>query len=72
MLMIVFDKKVPTEKYFIRDNRILHKVVRDDDKLFPALVVPITFNKYILYEAHNSLHHNGTSKTYQCLRQVYY
>ena len=39
-LKLINDKKVPSDKYFIVDNGLLHKVVREDDKLFHALVVP--------------------------------
>ena len=66
MLKLVNDKEVPLEKCFIIDNGLLHKVVREDDKLFLALVVPITFSKYIMHHVHNGLGHNGTVRTYQC------
>ena len=44
-------------------NRLLHKVVREDN-LFHALVVPNIFSKYVLHQAHDALDHNGTERTY--------
>ena len=57
---------MPPEKDFISNNGILLKFVREDDKLFHALV-PITSSKYILLQVHDALGHNGTDKNYQCL-----
>ena len=47
-----FNKKVFPYTYFIRDNGLLHNVVKDDDKLFHALVVTIAFSKYIYASQH--------------------
>ena len=45
----------------------IHKVVREDDKLFHALVVYLTPSKYVLHQAHDTL---GTARTYQCLKTI--
>ena len=37
----------PWNKYFISDNKLLYKVMREDDKMFHALVIPSTLSKYI-------------------------
>ena len=42
-------------KYFVNNGKLLHKVVRQDDKTFHALVVPTLFAKYVLHEAHDAL-----------------
>ena len=47
MFQFLDDTKVPPDKYFISDNDFLHKIVRKDDALFHALVVPIAFSKYM-------------------------
>ena len=64
MLKLVGDKKVPSDKDFIGDNGLLHKVVREDDKLFHVLVVPVAFSKYVLHHMHDALGHNGTDRTF--------
>ena len=68
MLKLINDKKVPLDKY----NGLLNEVLREDDKLFHGLVVPVTFSKYILHQAHDALDHNGTTRTYHSLKQLYY
>ena len=59
---------MPYYKYFISDNGLLHKVVREDDKPFHALMVLKPLSKYILHQKHYALGHNGIARTYQCLR----
>ena len=54
---------MPLDKYFINDKGLLHKVMKGDDKLFHALLVPIILSKYILHEVHDALGHNGTAGT---------
>ena len=46
--------------------------MREDEKLFHEQVVPIAFSKYILNQVHDALGHNGTARTYQYLKQLYY
>ena len=68
MLKLIKDKTVPSNKYCISDHGFLPYVVREDDELFHALVIPITFSKYILHQVHDALGHNGTARTYWCLK----
>ena len=67
ILKLINDKEVFSDKYFVSDNGLLHKVLRENDKLFHALVVSINLSKYILHQMHDALGHNGTARTYQCL-----
>ena len=46
MLMLINDYKVSLDKYFISDDGLLHKVIREDNKLFHVLMVPVNFCKY--------------------------
>ena len=68
ILKLIDDKKVSSGKYFISDSGLLPKVVREDDKLFHALVV----SKYVLLNAHDALGHKGTARSYRCLKQLHY
>ena len=61
---LLSDKRMPPHKYFISDISLLHKVVGEDDKLFYALVVPLTLSKYILHQTYNILGHSGTDCSY--------
>ena len=56
----------------INDKTPLHESLREDAKLFYALVVPIIFNEYVLHQSYETLGHNGTARTYWCLWRLYY
>ena len=45
---MLINDKVPLDKYFINGNGLFHSVLREGDKLFHILVVPIAFSGYIL------------------------
>ena len=64
MLKFINDKKLPSDKYFKSGNGLLHKVMREDNKVFQSLVVLITFSKYVLHQVHGALGHNGTARNY--------
>ena len=57
-----------SDRHFLNDEGPLHKVVKEDDKLFHVPVVPKSLSKYILHQVHNVLGHNGTARTYQYLK----
>ena len=57
VLKLIDDKKVYLDRYIIHDEKLLHQIMRDDDKIFHMLVVPQTLSKYILHQAHNMLGH---------------
>ena len=40
------------------------KVVRENGKLFHALVLPITLSKYVFHQVYDALGHNGSTRTY--------
>ena len=66
---LISDMTVPPDRYFIKDDGFLHNIVREDDKLFHALVVPLVLTtKYILHQVHNALGHSGTARPYWCLK----
>ena len=68
MLKLINDREVLSDKYFISNNGPLHKIVRGDDILFQALLVPVFFSKFILHQVHDALGHNGTARNNQCLK----
>ena len=66
ILKLINDNMVSSDEYVKSESRYLLKVLRDDEKLCHALVVPI-FSKYVLYQALDALGQHGTARTYQCL-----
>ena len=46
--------------------------IKDHGREFKVLIVPKTIQKYLLYESHNGLDHNGTTRLYQFLKRQYY
>ena len=46
----------------MNDDRLLHHVAREDDKIYYELVVPQTLNKYIFYHVHKVLGHNDAAR----------
>ena len=48
----------------MHNKKLLHKVVREDNKYFHVLVVPQALTRYVLHQAHNEFGHNGTTRTY--------
>ena len=68
MLKLINDKKVPSDKYFISDNGLLHNVVGEDGKLFHVLMVPRLCSKYILHQMLDALGYSGPARTYRYLK----
>ena len=50
----------------------LYMKIKDHGRDFKALIVPKTIQNYLLYESHNGLDHNGTTRLYQFLKRQYY
>ena len=46
--------------------------IRDGPNIFHAIMVPNTLQPYILYECHNALGLNGSTRLYQFIRRNYY
>ena len=46
--------------------------IRDRPNIFHTIMVPNTVQPYILYECHNALGHNGSTRLYNFIRRHYY
>ena len=64
MLKLMNNKRVPSDKYLIKYNGLMQNVVREDDNLFHAVVIPVALRKYISHQTHDALGLNGTARTY--------
>ena len=60
------------QRYFVSNKELLHKVMKEDNKSFHALLVPWALIKYILHQMHDTLGHIGTFRTYWYVKHLYY
>ena len=60
------------QEYFIDAHGILFHKISDNDKAFEAFVVPQVVVPFILNQAHDSMGHNGTLRTYHYLKHIFY
>ena len=58
--------------YYLDDNGIVYRKVRDGSNIFHNIMVPQKLQPYILYECHNALGHNGTTRLYTFIKRFYY
>ena len=58
--------------YKVREDNVLVKIVRTNNQMSEAVMVPKKMMKYILHEAHERLGHLGAVKLYLFLRKMYY
>ena len=72
ILKLINEKKMSPERYFVYDEKALHKILREHNKVFHTPGVPQAPSKYVLHWVHNALGHNGTARTYQYLKWVHY
>ena len=42
------------------------------DKILHAVVVTHTIDKYVIHQVHDALGHNNNTRTFQCLKELYY
>ena len=63
---------------FQKWNRIIRipsvwlRKIRDWPNIYQAIMVPNALQPYILYESHNALGHNGSTRMYHFIRRHYY
>ena len=50
----------------------MYRKIRDQSNIFHANMVPYALQPYILYESHNALGHNGSTRLYHFIRMHYY
>ena len=67
-----FENKWCKGDYSLDPHGTLYKKVKYNGKEFRVLIVPKNIQKYVLYETHNSLGHNGTTGLYQLVKRLYY
>ena len=63
MKFINENKLSSSERYIVNDKNLLHKLVREYNKSFHALVVLQAPIEYVLHHLYNDLGHNSTATT---------
>ena len=54
--------------YYLDESMIVYRKVRDGLNIFHAIMFPQLLQPYILYESHNVLGHNGSTRLYTFIK----
>ena len=65
-------KKVEMQKIFIKEKGILYRLWVEDGRTFKCILVPEVLQDFMIILAHDYSGHNGSRRTYSCLKQQYY
>ena len=65
-------KKVELQKIFIKENRVLYRLWTEDGRTFKCILVPQVLQDFMIILAHDYSGHNGSRRTYSCLKRQYY
>ena len=65
-------KKVEMQKIFIKENGILYRLWHEDGRTFKCILVPEVLCDFMTILAHDYSGHNGSRRTYSCLKWQYY
>ena len=61
-------KKVEMQKIFIKEKGILYRLWVEDGRTFKCILVPEVLQDFMIILAHNYSGHNGSRRTYSCLK----
>ena len=53
---------------FFNKHGIMYRQIEDRPHIFHAIMVPQTLQPYILYESHNALGNNGSTRLYNAIK----
>ena len=65
-------RKVEMQKIFIKEKGILYCLWVEDGRTFKCILVPEVLQDFMIILAHDYSRHNGSRRTYSCLKQQYY
>ena len=72
LLINVNQRKLNKKPYCLDEHGITYRKKRDGPNIFHTIMVPNTLQPYILYESHNALGHNGSTRLHNFIRGHYY
>ena len=61
-------KKVEMQKIFIKEKGILYWLWHEDGRTFKCILVPEVLHDFMTILAHDYSGHNGSRRTYSCLK----
>ena len=65
-------KDVELQKIFIKEIGVLHRLWIEDGRMFKCILVPKVLQDSMVILAHDYSGHNGSRRTYNCLKKQYY
>ena len=60
------------QKIFIKEEGVLYRLWIEDGRTFKCILVPQVLQDFMIILAHNYSGHNGSRRTYNCLKKQYY
>ena len=60
------------QKIFIKEEGVLYRLWAEDGRTFKCILVPQVLQDFMIILAHNYSGHNGSRRTYNCLKRQYY
>ena len=65
-------KGMELQKIFIKEEGVLYRLWIEDGRTFKCILVPQVLQDFMIILAHDYSGHNGSRKTYNCLKRQYY
>ena len=65
-------KDVELQKIFIKESGVLYRLWTEDGRTFKCVLVPKVLQDSMIILAHDHSGHNGSRRTYSCLKRQYY
>ena len=60
------------QKIFIKEEGVLYRLWMEDGRMFKCILVPQVLQDFMIILAHDYSRHNGSRRTYNCLKRQYY
>ena len=65
-------KDMELQKIFIKEEGVLYRLWIEDGRTFNCILVPQVLQDFMIILAHDYSGHNGSRRTYNCLKRQYY
>ena len=65
-------KDVELQKIFLKENGVLYRLWMEDGHTHKCILVPQVLQDSMIILAHDYSGHNGSRRTYNCLKKQYY
>ena len=65
-------KDTELQKIFIKEEGVLYRLWVEDGRTFKCILVPQVLQDFMIILAHDYSGHNGSRRTYNCLKKQYY